>query len=117
MALDAASGRHTLEDLARRAGRARATIQLWLGKFVRGGIQGLLQHDTPPGSISPLAAPHLQAELQAGLNAGRWRSAQEIARWLNDVYGIRRARKSVYYWLRKRRSLARPTQGQVSLRT
>ena len=101
VALWAASGRHTLEELAEKAGRARATIQLWLGKFKAGNTQGLLQRDTPPGASSPLSAPRLQAQLQAGLKAGRWRSAEAMAAWLKEKHGIERARKTLYYWLNK----------------
>lgn len=112
MALDAASGRHTLEDLARRAGRARATIQLWLVKFARGGIEELLRRDTPPGSESPVGSSRIQVQLRAGLNSGRWRSAQEVASWLHQSHGIRRARKSIYYWLAKNGWPAPRTRGQ-----
>ena len=101
VALWAAGGEHTLEDLARMAGRARASIQTWLDKFAAGGVDGLLHRDTPPGSSSPLASAQIQAELRAGLAAGRWRSAAEIAGWLEAEHGIRRSRKSIYYWLRK----------------
>ena len=79
-ALKAASGDYTLEDLA-----------------------GLLDRDTPPGSISPVAAPDIQAQLRAGLEAGRWHSAGEVAAWLKETHGIQRAPKSVYYWLAKNR--------------
>lgn len=99
--LDATAGEHTLDDLAQRAGRARATIQLWLGKFARGGIDELLRRDTPPGSESPVGTARVQSQLQAGLKAGRWRSAEEVASWLRQSHGIRRARKSIYYWLAK----------------
>ncbi len=98
-ALEAASGRHTLEELARQTGRARATIQNWLGKFKAGGVAGLLERETPPGVVSPLAQPRLQAELRMGFQAGRWASAAEVATWLRDQHGIKRARKSIYYWL------------------
>ena len=100
-ALEAASGRHTLEELARQTGRARATIQNWLGKFKAGGVAGLLERDTPPGLVSPLAQPRLQAELQTGFQAGRWASAAEVATWLHDRHGIKRTRKSIYYWLNR----------------
>lgn len=97
----AARGQHTLEDLACMAGRARATIQTWLDKFKEGAIPGLLKRDTPPGTISPVRDSEVQAQLRAGVKAGRWRSAREVAVWLKDAHGIERATKSVYYWLSK----------------
>ena len=104
--LCAARGQQTLEDLARRAGRARATIQTWLNKFQEGALAGLLKRDTPPGAISPVSNAEVQAQLRAGVQAGRWRSASEVAAWLKEAHGITRATKSVYYWLGKTRAAA-----------
>jgi transposase-like protein len=95
----AAEGRHTLEDLAERLGRARSTLQLWLEKFAAAGLAGVLERESPPGLPSPMAAAAMQSEHQAGLQAGRWRSAAAIADWLQTAHGITRARKSIYYWL------------------
>ena len=100
-ALLAATGRYTLEELAERVGRQRSTLQLWLGKFAKGGLNGLLERDTPPGATSPLAGARLQRELRAGLKAGRWSSAAQLARWLAQEHGIERSRKSMYYWFTK----------------
>ena len=100
--LDAASGRHTLEDLARRAGRARATIQTWLGKFLRGGVVELLRRDTPPGSSSPVAAADIQAQLGVGLRSGRWGSAREMAEWLAAASWHPSGQEvDTYYWLQR----------------
>jgi len=97
----AVAGRHTLEELARLAGRSRSTIQNWLSKFESGGLAGLLARDTAPGMVSPVATLEIQAQLKAGLNSRRWKSASEVAAWLKEKHGIDRARKSIYYWLRK----------------
>lgn len=101
VALWASSGRHTLEELSEMAVRSRATIQIWLSKFKAGGLSGLLARDTPPGSTSPLNRSRLQAQLRAGLASGRWSSAQAMSVWLRETHGIQRARKSLYYWLKK----------------
>src|SRR5437867_3950942 len=61
--LRATDGRHTLDDLARLAGRSRSTIQVWLEKFAGGGLEGLLKRDTPPGSTSPIGRLKIQAQL------------------------------------------------------
>jgi transposase len=97
----ATSGQHTLADLARLAGRARSTIQVWLGDFAAGGLVRLLERETPPGKPSPIAAAEVQAQLQAGLQAGQWRTAGQVAAWLKEKHGIERATKSLYYWLGK----------------
>jgi transposase len=95
------SGQHTLAELARLAGRARSTIQIWLEDYTAGGLPKLLERETPPGSTSPVAAPKIQEQLQAGLQAGRWRTAGQVAAWLKQDHGIERAAKSLYYWLGK----------------
>jgi transposase len=97
----ATSGQHSLEQLARLAGRARSTIQVWLDHFTAGGLAKLLERESPPGPTSPVAAPKVQAQLQAGLKAGHWRTAGQVAAWLQEVHGIKRATKSLYYWLGK----------------
>jgi transposase len=97
----ATSGQHTLADLARLAGRARSTIQVWLDDFAAGGSRQLLDRQASPGKPSPVAKAKVQAQLQAGLKAGQWRTASQIAAWLKEVHGIERAAKSLYYWLGK----------------
>ena len=97
----ATSGQHTLEDLAELAGRVRSTIQIWLDHFNAGGLDKVLERDTPPGSTSPVAGTKVQDELKAGLQAGKWRTAGQVAAWLKEAHGIERAAKSLYYWLGK----------------
>ena len=97
----ATSGQQTLEDLARLAGRARSTIQIWLDDFTAGGLSQLLERQAPPGKSSPVAAPKVQEQLRAGLKTGRWRTAGQVAAWLQEQHGIQRAAKSLYYWLGK----------------
>lgn len=94
-------GRHTLEDLARLAGRARSTIQIWLDHFEAGGVARVLERESPPGQSSPIGEPQVQAELKAGLKSGRWRTARQVAAWLKEAHGIERAAKSIYRWLGK----------------
>src|ERR1035441_7130425 len=95
----ATSGQHTLADLARLAGRARSTIQVWLDDFTEGGTAQLLEREAPPGKPSPVAGAKVQAQFQAGLQAGQWRTAGQVAAWLKETHGIQRAAKSLYYWL------------------
>jgi transposase len=106
-ALLVATGQHTMEDLAKLVGRRRSTLQTWLTKFRAGGLAGLLERDTAPGVDSPVAAPKVQRQLQAGIQAGRWATASEVVVWLKQEHGIKRSRKSIYYWLHKGEAGAR----------
>ncbi len=104
----AASGHYTLAQLARRARRARSTIQLWLGQFSEGGIERLLVRKFPPGRRSPMAQTEVQAPLLVGLKARRWRSAEQGRVWLKSAYDIHLTTKSVRRRLRKMGVLLRP---------
>src|SRR5277367_2615224 len=95
------SGQHTLAELARLAGRARSTIQIWLDDFESGGVAGLLERASPPGPSSPLGEAKVQEQLKAGLKSGRWRTAGQVAAWLQETHDIERAAKSLYRWLGK----------------
>jgi transposase len=97
----ATSGQHSLAKLAELAGRARSTIQVWLDDFTAGGMTRLLERTPPPGKPSLVAGAKVQAELKAGLQAGHWRTAGQVAAWLEEKHGIKRAAKSLYYWLGK----------------
>jgi hypothetical protein len=37
----------------------------------------------------------VQAQLHAGLQAGQWRTARQVAAWLKAAHGIERATKSL----------------------
>ena len=97
----ATRGQHTLAELARLAGRVRSTIQVWLDDFTAGGLTQLRARTPPPGQPSPVAKPQVQAQWQAGLQAGHWRTAGQVAAWLKEKPGLERAAKSLYYWLGK----------------
>ena len=97
----ATTGQHGYRDIARIVGCSPSTFALWLKKYLAGGVEELLRRESPPGLSSPLGTPQVQAELQAGLQAGRWRTAGQVAAWLWEAHGIKRAAKSVYRWLGK----------------
>src|ERR1019366_6417574 len=69
--------------------------------FTAGDVAQLLEREAPPGKPSPVAEAKVQAELHAGLKAGHWRTAGQVAAWLKEKHGIQRATKSLYYWLGK----------------
>jgi putative transposase len=97
----ASTGRHTHAEIAHLLGRARSTIQLWLDQYEAGGLARLLERKAAPGKASELQRPEVQAQLQAGLKTGRWRTAAQIAAWLAQTHGIKRVAGSLYYWLGK----------------
>jgi transposase len=97
----ATTGQHTHEEIAVLVGRARSTIQQWIDRYEAGGLGRLLEVKKAPGQKSPLQEPVLQAQIQKGLQQGIWRTAGQLATWLEQTHGIRRAVNSLYYWLGK----------------
>jgi transposase len=97
----ATTGQHGYRDIAQIVGCSPSTFGLWLNQFLAGGISALLRRKTPPGSSSPIGQARVQAELMAGLKSGRWRTAGQVAAWLQEAHGIKRAAKSIYRWLGK----------------
>lgn len=88
-------------DIAALVGCAKSSVQTWLAKFQTDGIDGLLARKKAPGKPSPLQAANVQAQLQAGLQTGQWRTAGQVRQWLEKTHGIKRAERSIYYWLGK----------------
>ena len=97
----ATTGRYTHEEIASAVGRARSTVQQWLERYEAGGLDRLLERQKAPGRQSELQDPQVQAQIQAGLQSGRWRTAGQLAAWLGQEHGIKRAAGSLYYWLGK----------------
>jgi transposase len=97
----ACTGQHSLEQIADTVGCSRAAVQIWLDKFKREGLEGLLVRRKPGASKSPLQEPPIQRALGEELAAGNFRTAGQLARWLEQRFGVKRSAKSLYYWLKK----------------
>jgi transposase len=111
----ATTGRHGYRDIAQIVGCSTSTFALWLNKYLAGGVEELLRREPPPGTTSPIGQPQVQQELLAGLRSGRWRTAGQVAAWLKERHGIKRATKSIYRWLGKANGALRvPRPAHVS---
>lgn len=97
----ATTGEHTLGEIAERVNYARSGVQEFLRRFGDGEFEALLTRGKAPGKASPLQAPALQEAMGEGLRTGRWRTAPQIAAWLEEEHQIQRAPKSIYRWLGK----------------
>ena len=86
-----------LARIAQAVGRSRATIQTWFDTYGQGGVGALLYdaRSDDPGRPSELSGAAL-AELQKGLEAGRWRSVPQLHRWLAQTHGVKLALSSFY---------------------
>ena len=97
----ATGGQHTYSELSEVVGRSRSIIQIWVERYLKNGLEGLLSRAPGGGRPSPLAETKVQQDLEAGLRAGKWRTAPQIRSWLKKEHGIERASKTIYYWLGK----------------
>ena len=95
-------GQHTYDEIAEIVGRARSTIQRWIGQFESHGVLSLShQQGQGGGKPSELRDKQIQQELRDGLRRGRWMTGVEIQNWLSERHGVTRSLDSVYYWLGK----------------
>src|SRR5215210_6799992 len=83
----AAQGKWTLQQIGDAVGAGRSTVAGWL-KLVRAqGLATLLQWKEGQGAPGKLTA-ELQAAVQTGLAAGRWRRARDLQLWLQKEHAI-----------------------------
>jgi len=96
----AASGQFTSAQIAEQIGISRRQFFHWVNALKAGGVEKLLEHDHGGGQPARVQGRVLE-ELQAGLQAGRWKRAKEIQAWLRQQHHTRLSLKGVYYWLGK----------------
>jgi transposase len=96
----AASGQMTAAQIAEQLGISRRRFFDWMNALQSGGVAGLLERQHGGGAV-PRVRGVVLAELQAGLQAGRWKRAKEIQHWLRREHGVGVKLPGVYYWLGK----------------
>jgi transposase len=96
----AASGQFTAAQIAEQIGISRRQFFHWVNALKAGGVERLLERDHGGGQPARIGGSALQ-ELQAGLQAGRWKRAKDIQSWLRQRHASQLTVKGVYYWLGK----------------
>jgi transposase len=96
----AASGQFTAAQIAEQIGISRRRFFHWVNALKAGGVAGLLER-AHGGGAPPQVAGTVLTQLQAGLQAGRWKRAKEIQQWLRQQHQTQLSLKGVYYWLGK----------------
>lgn len=99
----AAGGEHKSSEIAELCGVSRATVFEWVGAFRREGFGALLERGKPgprAGELRGLPEAVVE-ELRAGVQSGRWASAEAARQWLEAEHGIRRPYVTVWQWLKK----------------
>jgi len=96
----AAQGRWTLQQIGDAVEAGRSTVAGWLKLLRAEGLTALLQWKKGQGAPSKLTAP-IEAAIQEGLAAGRWRRARDLLVWLQQEHGIKMGLGGAYYYLGK----------------
>lgn len=99
----AAEGAHSVEQIAKICGCSRAGAFEWIKAFRAGGFEGLLRRGKPgprEGERRGLPAK-ASRELDEGVAAGRWASAEAARQWLRREHGIKRPYVTVWQWIKK----------------
>jgi transposase len=96
----AASGQLTADQIAEQVGVSRRQFFNWVKALKTAGVAGLLRREHA-GGAPPKVKGQTLVELQAGLQAGRWKRAKEIQQWLRAQHQVKLGLKGVYYWLGK----------------
>jgi transposase len=96
----AASGQFTAAQIAEQLGISRRQFFHWVNALKTGGVAGLLEREHG-GGAPPQLQGRVLSELQAGLQAGRWKRAKEIQQWLVQQHKTKLGLTGVYYWLGK----------------
>ena len=96
----AASGQFSAGQIAAQMGISRRQFFHWVKALKAGGMTGLLAR-RHGGGARPQITGRALAELQAGLEQGRWKRAKEIQQWLRQRHRKKLSLKGVYYWLGK----------------
>ena len=96
----AASGQFTAAQIAEQLAISRRQFFHWVNALKAGGVAGLLEREHG-GGAPPQLHGRVLTEMQAGLQAGRWKRAKEIQQWLAQQHKKKLGLTGVYYWLGK----------------
>jgi transposase len=95
----AQQGQFTRAQIGDALNKSRATIGRWLKAYLSGGIQALLKRGH--GGKQPTLQPDDIDALKDGLRSGQFKTAKQIANWLEKERGIQMKKSGIYYWLDK----------------
>ena len=96
----ATQGKWTLQQIGDAVGAGRSTVAGWLKLLRAEGFEALLRWKEGQGAPGKVPV-EIQAAIQAGLAAGRWRRARDLLRWLQQEHGIEMGLGGAYYYLGK----------------
>ena len=99
----AAEGEYSGEKIAEVCGCSRATVFTWIGAFRKDGFEGLLDREKPGPQAGELRglSENVRGELEAGVQEGRWTTAEAARQWLEREHNVIKPYVTVWQWLKK----------------
>jgi transposase len=91
----------TLDEIAERMGRSRATIQSWLDSYRAGGVEGLEPADRSAAGRKPALDERAEREFRKKLAKGSFRTAAQARDWVESRFRVKRSAESVRRWMGK----------------
>src|SRR5215210_2933996 len=77
-------------------GVAERTVQRWLGWYRQGGLAEVEGRHARGKGAAPFLTGEQQAELAGEVETGRFRTAAEIRRWVEERWGVRYTEGGMY---------------------
>ncbi len=84
------------QQVADELNRSQATIQKWINKFRKGGVNDLLEKRKGNGPESRLT-PEMAEAMAEQLKLGKWRTARDAWKWLSENFELGDLKESVIY--------------------
>jgi transposase len=93
----------TTREVAEVVGVEERTVQRWLAWYRAGGLAAVEERHAHGKGASPFLTPEQQQELAEEVATGRFRTAAEIRRWVQERWGVRYTEGGMYALLERLR--------------
>jgi transposase len=107
---------HTTRETAAVLGVDERTVQRWLAWYRGGGLAPLATRHAGSQGAPSLLTPEQQVELSDAVATGRFRTAAEIRRWVQEQWDVRYTEGGMYALLQRLRcapKVPRPVHEKV----
>lgn len=94
---------HTIRETAEVLGVDERTVQRWLGWYRAGGLAPIERRHAGSQGAPSFLTPERKAELADEVATGRFRTAAEIWRWVEERWGVRYTEGGMYALLHRLR--------------
>lgn len=94
---------HTTREVSEVLGVHERTVQRWLGWYRAGGLESIEGRHAGSQGAPSFLTPEQKAELADEVASGRFRTAAEIRRWVEEQWGVSYTEGGMYALLTRLR--------------